>query len=226
MFALCFSHFHEHCKSVIQTNLPHVTMKHYKNGLFPPRSFTHFLSLGRVSRFSANRVAWLPENLPQKRLWRRCWTVTSTLVKPLRKVKMKVTHWLMKVRMKVITRATETSLADVRTWTMWTGWSKRILQYGWKHVDMVAAIRTAIPHLMLPLSLKETKPRHHRLCRNSDGKKGHVAWVRLHTSTPNGAGAVTAVFAPRSLDDTVVGDVYLGDLSDDEVIIMGQQAVP
>ncbi len=48
----------------------------------------------------------------------------------------------------------------------------------------------------------------------------------VRTSTPNGPGAVMAAFAPGSLDDTVVGDVYLGDLSDDEVIIMGQQAVP
>ncbi len=36
MFALCFSHFHERCKSMIPTNLSHVTMKHYKNGLFLP----------------------------------------------------------------------------------------------------------------------------------------------------------------------------------------------
>ena len=35
-----------------------------------------------------------------------------------------------------------------------------------------------------------------------------------------------AAFAPESLDDTVEGDMYLGDLSDDEVIIMGQQVVP
>ncbi len=48
----------------------------------------------------------------------------------------------------------------------------------------------------------------------------------VRTSTPNGPGAVTAAFTPESLDDTVEGDMYLGDLSDDEVIIMGQQAVP
>ncbi len=34
------------------------------------------------------------------------------------------------------------------------------------------------------------------------------------------------MFTPGSLDDTVVGDLYLGDLSDDEEIIMGQQPVP
>ena len=53
----------------------------------------------------------------------------------------------------------------------------------------------------------------------------------IRNSTPNGPGAVTAVFGSRSrsntsLDDTVMGDVDLGDLSDSDVIIMGQQPVP
>ncbi len=70
MFALCFLHFPECCKSVIPTNLSHVTMTHYKNGLFPPRSFNHLLSLGRVGRFSENQEAWLPEKFStQKRWW-------------------------------------------------------------------------------------------------------------------------------------------------------------
>ncbi len=53
----------------------------------------------------------------------------------------------------------------------------------------------------------------------------------IRTSTPNGPGAVTAAFGSgsrsnTSLDDTVVGDVDLGDLSDSDMIIMGQQPMP
>ncbi len=52
----------------------------------------------------------------------------------------------------------------------------------------------------------------------------------VRTSTPNGPGAVTAVFrsgsrSHDSLDDTIEGYVDLGDLSDSEVIIMGEQPV-
>ncbi len=53
----------------------------------------------------------------------------------------------------------------------------------------------------------------------------------MRTSTPNGPGAVTAAFgsrsrSPASLDDTIKGYVDLGDLSDSDVIIMGEQPVP
>ncbi len=53
----------------------------------------------------------------------------------------------------------------------------------------------------------------------------------IHTSTPTSPGAVTAAFSSGSrsnsdLDDTVEGEVDLGDLSDSEVIILGQQPVP
>ena len=53
----------------------------------------------------------------------------------------------------------------------------------------------------------------------------------VRTSTPNGPGAVTATFGSGSrshdsLDDTIEGYVDLGDLSDSDVIIMGEQPVP
>ncbi len=53
----------------------------------------------------------------------------------------------------------------------------------------------------------------------------------MRTSTPNGPGAVTAAFGSRSrshdsLDDTIEGYVDLGDLSDSDVIIMGEQPMP
>ena len=53
----------------------------------------------------------------------------------------------------------------------------------------------------------------------------------IRTSTPTGPGAVMAAFGSGSrsnsdLDDTVEGEVDLGDLSDSEVIILGQQPVP
>ncbi len=53
----------------------------------------------------------------------------------------------------------------------------------------------------------------------------------IRTSTPTGPGAVTAAFCSGSrsnsdLDDTVEGEVDLGDLSDSEVIILGQKPVP
>ena len=53
----------------------------------------------------------------------------------------------------------------------------------------------------------------------------------MRTSTPNGPGAVTAAFGSgsrshASLDDTIEGFVDLGDLSDSEVIIMGEQPMP
>ncbi len=49
----------------------------------------------------------------------------------------------------------------------------------------------------------------------------------IRTSTPNSPGAVSAAFdPPGSMDDTVEGSVDLGDLSDDDVITMGQQPVP
>ncbi len=53
----------------------------------------------------------------------------------------------------------------------------------------------------------------------------------IRTSTPTGPGAVTAAFGSGSrsnsdLDDTIEGELDLGDLSDSDVIIMGQQPVP
>ncbi len=53
----------------------------------------------------------------------------------------------------------------------------------------------------------------------------------VRTSTPNGPGAVMAAFSSRSrshdsLDDTIEGYVDLGDLSDSDVIIMGEQPMP
>ena len=53
----------------------------------------------------------------------------------------------------------------------------------------------------------------------------------VRTSTPNGPGAVTATFGSGSrshdsLDDTIEGFVDVGDLSDSDVIIMGEQPVP
>ena len=53
----------------------------------------------------------------------------------------------------------------------------------------------------------------------------------VRTSTPNGPGAVMAAFGSGSrshdsLDDTIEGFVDLGDLSDSEVIIMGEQPMP
>ncbi len=53
----------------------------------------------------------------------------------------------------------------------------------------------------------------------------------VQTSTPNGPGAVTAAFGSGSrshdsLDDTIEGFVDVGDLSDSDVIIMGEQPVP
>ncbi len=53
----------------------------------------------------------------------------------------------------------------------------------------------------------------------------------MRTSTPNGPGAVTAAFGSGSrshdsLDDTIEGYVDLGNLSDSDVIIMGEQPVP
>ncbi len=53
----------------------------------------------------------------------------------------------------------------------------------------------------------------------------------VRTSTPNGPGAVMAMFGSRSrshdsLDDTIEGYVDVGDLSDSDVIIMGEQPVP
>ncbi len=53
----------------------------------------------------------------------------------------------------------------------------------------------------------------------------------IRTSIPTGPGAVTATFGSgfrsiSDLDDTVKGEVDLGDLSDSEVIILGQQPMP
>ncbi len=53
----------------------------------------------------------------------------------------------------------------------------------------------------------------------------------MRTSIPNSPGAVMAAFrsgsrSHDSLDDTIEGFVDLGDLSDSEVIIMGEQPVP
>ncbi len=53
----------------------------------------------------------------------------------------------------------------------------------------------------------------------------------VRTSTPNGSGAVMAAFGSgssshASLDDTIEGYVDLGDLSDSDVIVMGEQPVP
>ncbi len=53
----------------------------------------------------------------------------------------------------------------------------------------------------------------------------------MQTSTPNSPSAVTAMFgsrsrSPASLDDTIEGYVDLGDLSDSDMIIMGEQPMP
>ncbi len=62
--------------------------------------------------------------------------------------------------------------------------------------------------------------------------QGPVAGTSLvWTSTPNGPGAVIVAFGFRSkndpsLDDTIHGYVDLGDLSDSDVISMGEQPVP
>ncbi len=53
----------------------------------------------------------------------------------------------------------------------------------------------------------------------------------VRTSTPNSSGAVTAAFGSGSrshdsLDDTIEGFVDVGDLSDSDVIILGEQPVP
>ncbi len=53
----------------------------------------------------------------------------------------------------------------------------------------------------------------------------------VQTSSPNGPGAVTAAFGSGSrshdsLDDTIKGFVDVGDLSDSDVIIMGEQPMP
>ena len=62
--------------------------------------------------------------------------------------------------------------------------------------------------------------------------QGPVAGTSLvWTSTSNGPGAVTVAFGSGSknnpsLDDTIPGYVDLGDLSDSDVIIMGEQPMP
>ncbi len=53
----------------------------------------------------------------------------------------------------------------------------------------------------------------------------------VRTSTPNSPGAVTAAFrsgsrSNASLDDTIHGYVDLGDVSDSDVIFMGDQPMP
>ncbi len=62
--------------------------------------------------------------------------------------------------------------------------------------------------------------------------QGPVAGPSLvQTSTPNSPGAVTATFGSgsksnASLDDTIHGYVDLGDVSDSDVIFMGDQPMP
>ncbi len=52
----------------------------------------------------------------------------------------------------------------------------------------------------------------------------------VRTSTPNGPGAVSATFAPpgtpESLDTTMEGSVDMGELSDDDMITLGNQINP
>ncbi len=72
-------------------------------------------------------------------------------------------------------------------------------------------------------------PAHASATSSAQGPVAGPSLVR--TSTPNGPGAVTAAFGSgsksnASLDDTIHGYVDLGDVSDSDVIFMGDQPVP